>query len=98
MSSNKVIKSVSFNLTVKDDAAMLKHVKRKNFSGYVKKLILKDMNKEVVESVEEVEVEKIEIAVEQPKKETPQEKLDRLKAKKSESKPAPPKLLTPPKN
>jgi hypothetical protein len=42
---NKVIKSVSFNLTVSEDAAMLKHFKRRNFSGYVKKLIWADMQK-----------------------------------------------------
>jgi hypothetical protein len=45
--SNKVIKPVSFNITKGDDALMLAHVKRKNFSGYVKKLIMADIkNKE----------------------------------------------------
>jgi hypothetical protein len=43
MSENKVIKSVSFNITNEKDAAMLKHFKRRNFSGYVKKLIWNDM-------------------------------------------------------
>jgi hypothetical protein len=43
MSQNKVVKPVSFNITKPDDAEMLEHVKRRNFSGYVKKLILQDM-------------------------------------------------------
>jgi hypothetical protein len=41
--SNKVIKPVSFNITKADDSIMLDHVKRRNFSGYVKKLILADI-------------------------------------------------------
>jgi hypothetical protein len=44
MSKNKVIKSVAFNITVEDDVKILKAVKRRNFSGYVKKLILADIN------------------------------------------------------
>lgn len=43
MSGNKVIKSVSFNKTNPVDEAMLKAISRRNFSGYVKKLILKDL-------------------------------------------------------
>ena len=43
MSSNKFPKSVSFNLKNATDQAILKHVKKRNFSGYVKKLILDDM-------------------------------------------------------
>jgi hypothetical protein len=41
--SNKVIKPVSFNITKPDDAKMLEHLKNLNFSGYVKKLIWRDM-------------------------------------------------------
>lgn len=41
--SNKVIKPVSFNITKPDDAKMLEHLKRRNFSGYVKKLIWQDI-------------------------------------------------------
>jgi hypothetical protein len=44
MSQNKVVKPVSFNITKPDDAKMLDHVKRRNFSGYVKKLIWQDIN------------------------------------------------------
>ena len=45
MSSNKVIKPVSFNKTKEDDKKMLKHLLKRNFSGYVKKLILEDIKK-----------------------------------------------------
>jgi hypothetical protein len=44
--SNKVIKPVSFNITRPDDAEMLAHVKRRNFSGYVKKLIWADIKRQ----------------------------------------------------
>lgn len=44
MRKNNIIKSVSFNITNPQDAKMLKAIKRKrNFSGYVKKLILADI-------------------------------------------------------
>ncbi|MFY0744767.1 hypothetical protein AB1K09_20070 [Solibacillus silvestris] len=46
MSKNKFPKSVSFNLKNAQDQAILKHVKKRNFSGYVKKLILEDMGKQ----------------------------------------------------
>ena len=41
--SNKVIKPVSFNITKPDDVKMLDYVKRRNFSGYMKKLIWQDI-------------------------------------------------------
>lgn len=57
MSENKVIKSVSFNKVNKQDDAILRHVKRLNFSGYVKKLILADMEtKEAPQEAEPLEV------------------------------------------
>jgi hypothetical protein len=43
MSQNKVVKPVSFNITKPDDAKMLDHIKRRNFSGYVKNLIWQDI-------------------------------------------------------
>lgn len=43
MSGNKVIKSVAFNKTNPEDVAMLKAISRRNFSGYVKKLIAQDL-------------------------------------------------------
>ncbi|MHC8516758.1 hypothetical protein [Sporosarcina sp. ITBMC105] len=42
--SNKVIKSVSFNVKNPLDALMLSAIKRRNFSGYVKRLIAADIN------------------------------------------------------
>ena len=87
---NKVIKSVSFNITVLDDKAMLKHVTRKNFSGYVKKLIMADMKLKGVEVVEVVTVDKPVIP-------SPREQLESLKRKKSETRPAQP-MLNLPKN
>jgi hypothetical protein len=44
MTANKLVKSVSFNITNATDAKILKAIKRrKNFSGYVKKLLLADI-------------------------------------------------------
>lgn len=44
MTTNKLVKSVSFNVTNETDALILKAIKRrKNFSGYVKKLLLADI-------------------------------------------------------
>lgn len=48
MARNKFPKSVSFNLKNAGDVAILKHVKKRNFSGYVKKLILADMKEKGV--------------------------------------------------
>ena len=43
MTKNKFPRSVSFNLKNEEDVAILEYVKRRNFSGYVKGLILADM-------------------------------------------------------
>lgn len=43
MSGNKVVKSVSFNITNEKDAEYLKRIENVNFSGYVKRLIEKDI-------------------------------------------------------
>lgn len=55
MSKTKFPKSVSFNTKNANDQLILKHVKRRNFSGYVKKLILADigLTKETKLSVEQ---------------------------------------------
>lgn len=42
---NKVIKSISFNITNESDQECLERVKEVNFSGYVKGLILADIHK-----------------------------------------------------
>ncbi|MBT2659386.1 hypothetical protein J7E81_30130 [Bacillus sp. ISL-18] len=48
MSKNKVIKSVSFNVTNEDDRLYLERIENVNFSGYVKRLIEKDMRQRKV--------------------------------------------------
>ena len=55
MTTNKLVKSVSFNVTNETDALILKAIKRrKNFSGYVKKLLLADIQSTVKTEVVEV--------------------------------------------
>lgn len=44
-----VIKSVSLNEKNEKDKKIIKHIARRNFSGYVKKLILEDIEKKEVE-------------------------------------------------
>lgn len=51
--SNKVIKSVSFNVMNEDDAMMLKAISRRNFSGYVKKLILADIKQKAEQKTQQ---------------------------------------------
>lgn len=43
--SNKVVKSVSFNVTNEKDREILDRLKDVNFSGYVKELIAADIQK-----------------------------------------------------
>lgn len=45
---NKVVKSVSFNITNEDDKRYLERVQNVNFSGYVKRLIEKDIRQRKV--------------------------------------------------
>ena len=81
MASNKEIKSVSFNKTVAKDVDMLRYMARKNFSGYVKKLIELDMNKRTAEtqSLPELiaEVTAGQVAATTP--ETPQQRIERIR-------------------
>lgn len=95
--TNKAIKSVSFNIKVPTDADMLKYVKRRNFSGYVKKLILADMKKNAANG------NQVEEVIEAPtpivkKTETAAERLDRMKKQKSEPKPTQAPLINLPKS
>jgi hypothetical protein len=53
---NKVIKSVSFNTVNAEDDFMLKTIKRRNFSGYVKKLIMEDLKAKAAEKGQEIEL------------------------------------------
>jgi hypothetical protein len=43
MSGNKIVKSVSFNVMNEKDQSYLERIENVNFSGYVKRLIEKDM-------------------------------------------------------
>lgn len=68
MSKNKVIKSVALNITVANDQLILKHVKRRNFSGYVKKLILEDIARKEGEKRSTGQSEAIKEVVKEQKK------------------------------
>jgi hypothetical protein len=76
--SNKIIKSVSFNVTNEDDNRMLKHLKKRNFSGYVKKLIMREieLNGEREGGVPELSVSN---GMKEEKKLTAAERLEQLK-------------------
>jgi hypothetical protein len=91
---NKVIKSVSFNVTNADDTAILKAVKRRNFSGYVKGLILADIRaKEATTGAQEAS------EPQKPNQPTAAERLEALKRQKGEHKPAQTKpFINQPKN
>lgn len=91
---NKVIKPVSFNVTKSDDAAMLKYLARKNFSGYMKKLILEDMKlKKGFEPTATTETP--ESVIEKPVIPTAREQIEKMR-NESKKPPAPP-LITKPK-
>lgn len=70
---NRFSKPVAFNKTNAEDQKILKHVARRNFSGYVKKLILEDIRRgeaargqiEAVEAVTNDDPKPV--VVEQPK-------------------------------
>lgn len=51
--SNKVVKSVAFNKKNPEEKQLLDSVKRKNFSKYVKKLMLEDYIKKMNEKAEQ---------------------------------------------
>lgn len=75
MEKNRFSKPVAFNSKNESDKKILDHVKRRNFSGYVKKLILADIAlKEASKSkVEETKNEQVNQT-----KETAAEKLARM--------------------
>ncbi|MGG2024192.1 hypothetical protein AB1282_25515 [Gottfriedia sp. S16(2024)] len=88
---NKFVKSVSFNITNKDDEIILKAVKRRNFSGYVKKLIMADIQAKQLakepESVEKPAVVKKEVK--------PESKIDQLKKRQQQGKSSAPQVFKP---
>ncbi|CAM4187751.1 hypothetical protein L1N85_11500 [Paenibacillus alkaliterrae] len=88
---NKIVKSVSLNISNADDAAILKAIKRRNFSGYVKRLILADIKAREAETAVKNNFEPSEEqtpALEPEKSLSAAERLEALKRQKGESKPA----------
>lgn len=87
MSGNKVVKPTSYNKTNEEDRRILKHVEKRNYNAYVKKLILEDMNKNQEEKKKEVNTKKEPVIKQAPL--TAAEKLEKMKEKlKAGSKPA----------
>lgn len=56
----KTVKSVGFNSRKPEEAAMLKAIRRRNFSGYVKKLIAADLKAREVAQAEPPESPEIQ--------------------------------------
>lgn len=87
MASGKSIKPVCFNAKNEAEAAMLKHVKRRNFSGYVKKLIAEDLKRSEPAIDVQVEVPSLKgsapIAPEPERPATAAQRLEQLKQQKS---------------
>lgn len=95
---NKIVKSVAFNKTNPDDARILKAISRRNFSGFVKKLILEYLNeKEKHKTFDQQKTQTIEEQIEEIQ--TPQTAAERLEKMKTQIKktdiPAGPKLFKP---
>jgi len=98
----KFSKPVAFNEKNEKDRLILKHVKRRNFSGYVKKLLWEAMSlekedKEHVEQSEQSNVVNVEIKEEKKATPTPKtqptasERIQQLKSqtKKQQTSPSP---------
>lgn len=113
MSSTKTIKPVAFNSKNPKEAAMLKFVKRRNFSGYIKKLIGEDMERRGVWPTTQQEATTETAAlpvvslepVEPPKPqkpnmeaETPRERFERLRQQQKNGQPRPTGVFIPKSN
>lgn len=98
----KFSKPVAFNEKNEKDRLMLQHVKRRNFSGYVKKLLweamsLEMINKEHVKESEQPNIVRVEVKEEKkltpaPKPQrTASERIQQLKSqtKKQQTSPSP---------
>jgi RecA-family ATPase len=93
---NKLTKSVSFNTTNKEDEIMLKALKRRNFSGYVKKLIMADIQAKQL-AKEEPAPSKVE-EVQKPtevNKEVAESTFEQLKKRQQQGKSLAPKVFRP---
>lgn len=86
MSGNKVIKSVSFNKQNDEDNKMIKHFSRRNFSGYVKKLIMQDIKRKEEEKQNKAET----LPSREEKPTSASEELQQMKQQKRERQGAPP--------
>ena len=49
MAQNKFTKSIAFNRASPKDMAIIEYTKKKNFSGYVKRLILAEMKQQGIQ-------------------------------------------------
>lgn len=63
---NKVVKSVAFNKKNPEEKQLLDSVKRKNFSKYIKKLMLEDYIRVVNEKAEQAMKEQLNNSYTQP--------------------------------
>lgn len=92
---NKVVKSVAFNKKNPEEKQLLDSVKRKNFSKYIKKLMLEDYIRVVNEKAEQAMKEQLNNSYTQPQQTesysqphqsspilSPSEQLSQLKNKK----------------
>lgn len=86
MSKNKVIKSVSFNKTNEQDQMILNKIKRRNFSGYVKKLIVADIKSKERENPQNWPIKEVRKEVEQ--EEVIEDRRERLKRRQEQLKKA----------
>ena len=92
----KTVKSVSFNDKNEKDKQMLKHISRRNFSGYVKKLIEQDIKTREDKKTHTEQSGQNEGVIKPPKKniyEIAKEKKENPPKKASVSKPFNPPLL-----
>lgn len=92
---NKVVKSIAFNKKNPEEKQLLDSVKRKNFSKYIKKLMLEDYIRVVNEKAEQAMKEQLNNSYTQPQQTesysqthqnspvlSPSEQLSQLKHKK----------------
>lgn len=86
LEKSKFSKPVAFNKKNLKDRIMLQHVKRRNFSGYVKKLIWEDIPQEKKKSLHEDNIEKVDsptkkekLPVKKEKKLSAAERIEQIK-------------------
>jgi hypothetical protein len=85
---SKKVKSISLNDKNAEEKEMIKHLGKKNFSKYVKRLIREDMKKKAAERNEVTPVESVKPL--KPKTLTAKERLEQMK-NRSEKQPTPEK-------